>query len=230
VAGVFQAMLAPVALLRAAARAGADPRAAGAAVAVATRAPLARRAPAVAALCAARIAESPLGAGALLPATGRTAAFAQHFHNGYRSFKQLAPLTWQDALDPTAVHPAFSIPFAAAVTLLSGVPLGVAGTPALTAAVDALAHLEFARVADPRYATLLRDVAGAMGGDDEASEALATAVVVDLFPDIAELDAPTASSSFYPDGRGGGDGGSGEGGSGGGWGGGGGGGELGCAW
>lgn len=70
--------------------------------------------------------------------------------DGYRGFRQSTPPQWQSALDPTAVHPAFSAPFASAVAVLRGVPLGSGGFPSLIAAIDALAHLEFARVADGR--------------------------------------------------------------------------------
>ena len=43
-------------------------------------------------------------------------------------------------------------------------------SPAL-AAIDALARLEFARTPDPRYATLLRDVANALASDDDVRSA-----------------------------------------------------------
>lgn len=74
-------------------------------------------------------------------------------------------------------------------------PCSPGGAPALIATVDTLAHLEFARVADPGYATLLRDLAAAMGGDDNMGEALSLAVVTGLFPDVtSELDAPAPTA------------------------------------
>lgn len=51
-------------------------------------------------------------------------------------------------------------------------------------------------VPDERYATLLRDLAGAMSGDDDVAAAVSEAVVTDLFPDVArELDVPADSAA-----------------------------------
>ena len=106
---------------------------------------------------------------------------------------RVAPTAWQRSLDASATHPAFQGPFLTVLGLLRGVPLLSSAddvSPAL-AAIDALARLEFARTPDPRYATLLRDVANALASDDDVRSArLARATCESLFPDpVAELDA-----------------------------------------
>ena len=193
--------------LLASARARSDPGRASARVAACARAPLAKRAPAIATLVAERVAElhalgGGFGAGSGKTGVGSIHSFANRarelavaVHDAFRGFKSIAPTTWQRSLDASATHPAFQGPFLAALALLRGVPLlspGVSAddvSPAL-AAIDALARLEFARTPDPRYATLLRDVANALASDDVRSARLARATCESLFPDpVAELDA-----------------------------------------
>ena len=135
------------------------------------------------------------GVGSIHSFANRARELAVAVHDAFRGFKSIAPTTWQRSLDASATHPAFQGPFLAALALLRGVPLLSPGasaddvSPAL-AAIDALARLEFARTPDPRYATLLRDVANALASDDARSARLARATCETLFPDpVAELDA-----------------------------------------
>ena len=135
------------------------------------------------------------GVGSIHSFANRARELAVAVHDAFRGFKSIAPTTWQRSLDASATHPAFQGPFLAALALLRGVPLlspGVSAddvSPALSA-IDALARLEFARTPDPRYATILRDVANALASDDARSARLARATCESLFPDpVAELNA-----------------------------------------
>ena len=192
--------------LLASARARADPGRASASVAACARAPLAKRAPAIATLVAERVTELHALRGGFTAGgsqkTGvkfsirsfaaRARELAVAVHDAFRGFKSIAPTAWQRSLDASATHPAFQVPFLTVLGLLRGVPLLSSAddvSPAL-AAIDALARLEFARTPDPRYATLLRDVANALASDDARSARLARATCESLFPDpVAELDA-----------------------------------------
>lgn len=194
--------------LLASARARSDPSATSTRVAACARAPLAKRAPAIATLVAERVAElyglgggfgvqggsKKTGVGSIHAFAARARELAVAVHDAFRGFKSIAPTTWQRSLDASATHPAFQVPFLATLGLLRGVPLlspgGVDDVSPALAAIDALARLEFARTPDPRYVTLLRDVANALASDDLRSARLARATCGTLFPDpVTELDA-----------------------------------------
>ena len=132
----------------------------------------------------------------------RARELAVAVHDAFRGFKSIAPTAWQRSLDASATHPAFQGPFLTVLGLLRGVPLLSSAddvSPAL-AAIDALARLEFARTPDPRYATLLRDVANALASDDARSARLAWATCGTLFPDpVAELDAVCGGGVAWSD-------------------------------
>ena len=169
--------------LLASARARSDPGIASTRVAATMRAPLAKRAPAIATLVAERVAElyalgggfgvgsNKTGVGSIRAFAARARELAVAVHDAFRGFKSIAPTTWQRSLDASATHPAFQVPFLAVLGFLRGVPLlspgGVDDVSPALAAIDALARLEFARTPDPRYVTLLRDVANALASDDD---------------------------------------------------------------
>ena len=203
--------------LLASARTRADPGRASASVAACARAPLAKRAPAIATLVAERVTELHALRGGFTAGgsqkTGvkfsirsfaaRARELAVAVHDAFRGFKSIAPTAWQRSLDASATHPAFQVPFLTVLGLLRGVPLLSSAddvSPAL-AAIDALARLEFARTPDPRYATLLRDVANALASDDDVRSArLARATCESLFPDpVAELDAVCGGGVAWSD-------------------------------